>query len=388
MDVSNINSEEIDFIKVNPQLAHKFLNILKREFPNKSIINEKYKVIKVKNSILFPIVEDKFLKENLKNLIFEELPFEIISRKGINNPQFKYKTIDNALEGQIPEKYSSLVPSSYDIIGEIAIIEFDEVPELGLEEYNIFKKKIAEAIIHVNKAVKCVYEKGSKIRGDFRTRTLKHLFGERIKETIHKENGCIFKIDIAKTFFTPRLVYERNRISNLNFQEKEIIFDLFAGVGPFSIQIARKHNVLIHAFDINPEAYFYLKENIKINTLRGEVFPYNFDIAELRNNQNECIKKFKHSADRIIMNLPEKSLEYLDIACLLMKKSGAILHIYQFCEVPNAIKKAITKVNNQLVKIEPNWKIWKILHTRSVKSHSPQKDMIVLDCQMKYCLNQ
>jgi tRNA (guanine37-N1)-methyltransferase len=152
---------------------------------------------------------------------------------------------------------------------------------------------------------------------------------------------------------------------------------MFAGVGPFSIQIAKKHKVMIHAFDINPYAYNYLCENISLNKLIGTITPHNLDINNLLNSNNEIGKSLKNKADRVIMNFPENSIKYLNVACYLMKKSGGILHNYQISTKPNSIKNAINKLDDNLRK--NNWFIGQIITSKVVKPFSPKSDLVVID---------
>ena len=278
-------------------------------------------------------------------------------------------------------KYIDLIPNSYDIIGEIAIIEFDKFQGSENQELKTIKVQIAKAMTENYKSISSVFEKKSEIKGPYRLRELNLLYGENKTETTHKENMCVFKLDIKQTFFTPRLVYERNRIATSNIKENEVIMDLFAGVGPFSIQIAKKHPVTIHSFDINRIAYHYLKENIGLNKLMGTIIPHNINISTLLDRSNNLGSILKHKADRVIMNLPEKSLDFTDIACFLMKKSGGVLHNYQFCETPNSIEKAQDKLKFSLK--EHNWQIEDVLKSKIVKSYSPKSELVVHDLKIK-----
>ena len=73
-------------------------------------------------------------------------------------------------------------------------------------------------------------------------------------ETVHREYGCVYNLDISKVYFSPRLSYEHYRVAS-QVQEEEIVIDMFAGVGPFSILIAKNHeHVKVYAIDLNPEA--------------------------------------------------------------------------------------------------------------------------------------
>jgi tRNA (guanine37-N1)-methyltransferase len=226
-----------------------------------------------------------------------------------------------------------------------------------------------------------VFEKKGIINGKYRLRDLKLLCGKDKTETIHRENKCIFKLDIKKTIFTPRMVYKRKRISSCDIKKNECIIDFFAGVGPFSIQIAKNHDVFIHSFDINSEAYQYLMENINLNNLKGKIVPHNLDITQLIEPNNIIGKELQNKADRIIMNLPEQSIRFINVVCYLMKKSGGIVHNYQFCEKPDPTQIALN--NFSLTLDQFGWKISRVLNSKIVKSFSPKYELVVLDLKIK-----
>jgi tRNA (guanine37-N1)-methyltransferase len=156
---------------------------------------------------------------------------------------------------------------------------------------------------------------------------------------------------------------------------------MFAGVGTFSIQIAKTNNVKIHAFDVNPYAFEYLRENTSLNKYKGEIYPNNIDVKELLEIDNQLGNKLHYKADRTIMNLPERSIEFLDVACYLTKKSGGNLHFYQFSEKPKPIEKTIKNLESTLTQYE--WEIESIIESKVVKHYSPKSDLVVLDLIIK-----
>ena len=210
-------------------------------------------------------------------------------------------------------------------------------------------------MLHLNlRKEEAVYRKTSKIQGIIRTRELEHLAGEDNSITIHREFGNRFKLDVRRVYFSPRLATERRRLSQ-QVANNEVIVDMFAGIGPFSISIAKNLNVKIYAIDINPDAYKYLKENIKLNKLKGTIIPLLGDVDEVLNGLN--IK-----SDRIIMNLPGTAWSFLDTAIKSLK-SGGVLHYYEFAsEYQIPIEKIIKTAYPRKVEI---------LTRRKVKSKSP-----------------
>ena len=149
------------------------------------------------------------------------------------------------------------VSKSFDVVGDIAIIR---VPP-ALESR---KELIAEAVMAENKSVKTVLRQQSPVAGAFRLRSLEHVAGERKTETHHREYGCVFKVDLAEAYFSPRLSFERMRVGTL-VGRGEIVVNMFAGVGCFSIIIA-KHSPArrVYSIDLNPAAVQLMQENIAL----------------------------------------------------------------------------------------------------------------------------
>ncbi|NJE06037.1 class I SAM-dependent methyltransferase family protein [Thermococcus sp. M36] len=211
---------------------------------------------------------------------------------------------------EVPEDVKPLLPSSFDIIGDIAIIELPE-------ELMPYGKAIGEAILKVHRHIKAVFAKGSKVEGEYRVRELIHLAGKRRTETLHRENGIRLRLDVARVYFSPRLATERMRIFEKT-QPGEIVFDMFAGVGPYSILLAKKAK-LIFACDINPWAVRYLEENRQLNKTPN-VIPILADVRKIAG---------KIEADRVIMNLPKFADRFLGEA-MLSVRSGGVVHYYGF----------------------------------------------------------
>jgi len=380
--MNRTGKENTQFLKIKKDSAEEFLILIKRKFSDENVIDKRIKVIHSGDYVLFPLKKNK---ENVNKFIesnVSDLDFEFINAKGEMDPNYKFTSLEEALAGELPEDIIDLIPKSYDVIGKIAIIDFDQFISLNVDKSLLYKKKVAEAIVKVNKIVETVFEKKSEVKGKYRLKDLQIILGKDNPETIHKENNCIFKLDVKNTFFTPRLVFERKRLSLLKFASKELIVDMFAGVGPISIQIARNNEVVIHSFDINPTAYKYIIENIELNKLKGEILAHNIDVANLTKSTNELGNYLNNRVDRIIMNLPEQSTNYVDLACFLMKKTGGMLHFYQFCEKPNPIEKGIESLRTKLDKL--GWRVEEIVNSKIVKPFSPKFDLIVVDAKIKY----
>ncbi len=244
-----------------------------------------------------------------------------------------------ALKGKLPHEELSLVYKSYDVIGDIAVIR---VPEQLLHR----RKIVAEALMLQHKHVKAVWMQSSPVSGDFRLRDLEWVAGEKRTETVHKEHGCVFKVDIKESYFSPRLGFERMRIANL-VEENDMVLNMFAGVGCYSIVIARHSNVAkVYSIDINPAAVEYMRENVLLNKIVGKVIPMKGDARRIVGNT------LKGAVSRVLMPLPEKALEYIDSAMSALRSQGGWIHYYAFEHTglgEDAAEKAKARIEEKLI---------------------------------------
>jgi tRNA (guanine37-N1)-methyltransferase len=262
-----------------------------------------------------------------------------------------------------------LVYKSYDVVGDIAVIR---VPE-PLKQRD---KIIAEAVMQTNKRLKAVWRQTSSVSGNFRLRGLEFVLGERKTETLHREYGCIFKVDLEKCYFSPRLSYERMRIAQ-QVQPGEVVLNMFAGVGCYSIVMA-KHSKpeKIFSIDINPIAIQYMQENIKLNKVEEKVIPVQEDARKV------IKEKLQNVADRVLMPLPEKAYEYLDYALLALKPTGGWIHYYDFehAKKPeDPIEKIEAKVSEKLQILGVNFIVE---FGRIVRTTGPNWYQAVLDIRV------
>ena len=221
--------------------------------------------------------------------------------------------LKRALENILTSQESQELISSFDQIGDIIIVR---IPDSLLAK----KKLIGETLLNEVKIAKSVFYQASAVEGDFRTRNLEILAGEDKTETEYKEFGCKFTVDVENAFFSPRLSTERERIANL-VQDGETIVNMFAGVGMFSIMIAKKKKCTVYSIDINPIAAKLCEKNIIANKLAGNVISINGDASQIIQEQLE------NKSDRTLMLLPERSDEFLKSA-ISATKSGGIIHYY------------------------------------------------------------
>lgn len=216
---------------------------------------------------------------------------------------------------------------AFDIVGAIAIIEAPT---------HAGGKETAKKIMRQHKHIKSVYRKIGGHEGKLRLQKLKHILGEKRTATIHKENAILLKLDIAKTYFSPRQATERQRVFS-QIKKPEAVLVMFSGIGPFTIEIAKNTPAkAVYGVELNKIAHKYALENAKLNKVEAKA-------TFLCGDARTIVPKLKLKFDRIIMPLPKGAESFLDVAFAAAKK-GAIVHFYDFEKEEDIPAESIRKV--------------------------------------------
>lgn len=325
-----------------------------------SLLNRDIKIQSENGRLLFPLSrelmngERQKLVNDIQGIKFELREMEISTKK-------KPLDLATALKDYIPESLLEYIPKSFDIVGNLIILEI-------AEEIESYERVIGTMLLELHPSISAVYKKLEGISGEYRLRNIQIIAGKDVSVTVHKENDCLFELDVKQVYFSPRLATERLRVAS-KVESEESILDMFAGVGPFSILIAKRKRANILAVDINPAAILYLKRNIKLNKVEEYVTP-------VEGNIKEVTKNVQTQFDRIIMNLPEKAVEFLDLSCKLLKEGG-IIHYYAFVSESESFKEIKKKLQSIL---EQNHRTLKeVLEIRRVRAYAPYKLHIGID---------
>jgi len=175
-----------------------------------------------------------------------------------DNKDVKKMNLKQILKNKLNESELQYLRTSYDIVGDIAIIEIPK--ELEKKE-----KIIGKALLDNVKSVNTVVKKVGIHKGKFRLQEHKVIAGKKTKRTLYKENGCIFEIDIDKTYFSTRSSTERKRIADLT-KKGENVLVMFSGIAPFPLVISKNSDArYIYGIELNKEAHNLAKTNIKLN---------------------------------------------------------------------------------------------------------------------------
>jgi tRNA (guanine37-N1)-methyltransferase len=253
-------------------------------------------------------------------------------------------------------------PASYERIGDIVVIDEDD-PERA--------RALADALVESALPVRTVLNRASKIRGTERVREWEVLAGDgdRATETVHREYGCAFAVDLASVYFSPRLATERHRVVE-QVRPDERVFDMFAGVGPFVVPAA-KQGARVVGVDINDSAIAYLRENARRNGVEERVTAVCDDVRDVATDWTGW-------ADRIVMNLPHSADEFLDTAVTLARDSCTV-HYYDIQHEDDPYGPGERAIRDAA---EPDYDV--TVQTRhTVRSYAPHEVNVVLDARLE-----
>jgi len=258
----------------------------------------------------------------------------------------------------------NLLPRRLRILGHVAILWLD--PQLLP-----YKELIGQAVMEFDPRIRSVLRRTSAIGGPFRQPSMELIAGSSDTETSFKENGCIFNLDPSRVMFCLGNKAERMRMSRLG--GGEMVVDMFAGIGQFSIPMAvHARPRIIHSIEWNPEAFHYLQINIQMNRVDDIVKPHFGDAANL------APRIADGQADRVVMGLIQGTTRYLEqgISCL---RPRGILHFHEVAPRPDAIslvdgmvKRAAREAGRQAI----------TLGTRIIKSYNSRMVHVVVDTRI------
>ena len=342
----------------------------------------------------FKIVEEQ-IALNINNYTYDDIfTFFIEEEKNKKKITDTDETISKILKS---------IPNGFEIVGKIAHFNLRD-------EYLKYKYFIGQLVLDKNPSISTVVNKVGKIENVYRTYEMEILAGEENYNVEHKEGNIKFKFDLRKTYWCSRLQNERDRVLNL-MKKNEVLCDAFCGVGPLALRACKK-GVKVYANDLNPDAFEYLNNNVKLNKLdknNNVIKTYNMDAREFikslinlsKNNIDEDeengdkIFPIDLHIDHIYMNLPKDAIEFMDIFVGLFKgckekiynkDNLPIIHVYGFAKVDNepyeCLKKRIArafKMKYELFKEECEKDI---IHIENVRDISNKKKVYCIDMKI------
>jgi tRNA (guanine37-N1)-methyltransferase len=247
---------------------------------------------------------------------------------------------------------------SYERLGDIVILD---------EEDEDRARTIADAVVASDLPVETVVNRASKVKGELRVRDWDVLVGEST-ETVHREYGCEFLLDISEVYFSPRLATERHRVAE-QVAAGERAFDMFAGVGPFVVPFAKRGAEVVGC-DLNEAAVRYLRENARRNGVEDRVTAVHGDVREVAGD-------YEGWADRVVMNLPHSADEFLD-AAVTLAGDDCVVHYYDIQHEDDPFGPGVEALREAA---EPAYSV-EVLTERIVRSYAPHELNVCVDVRL------
>uniref|UniRef100_A0A1B0FCA8 tRNA (guanine(37)-N1)-methyltransferase n=1 Tax=Glossina morsitans morsitans TaxID=37546 RepID=A0A1B0FCA8_GLOMM len=321
---------------------------------------------------------------------WEDLPHSDLKTLGVTKDDFGLTQLalyfdnwraDELFKAILPQETDGL--TSYSCIGHVVHINLKD----NLLDY---KNIIGQILLDKVHGCRTVVNKTAAINNTYRNFQLELLCGEPDYLVEAKENGSCFHFDFSKVYWNPRLCSEHERIVKI-LQPGDVLYDVFAGVGPFSVPAARK-KCFVLANDLNPESYKWLEHNMRRNKCSKQAKLYNKDgrkfiLEDLRKDlcgrwqENDIGTYSMH----ITMNLPGLAVEFLNTFCGLLEQEYRneiidfssdkikypLVHVYLFAKGLNNQEMALQNVESNLgSKLTEN-----LNGVHFVRNVAPNKDM-------------
>ncbi|WP_456484018.1 class I SAM-dependent methyltransferase [Methanopyrus kandleri] len=263
------------------------------------------------------------------------------------------------LEEELPDVADS-VPRRWQELGDVVVIRlFDERAWKHRREVGRILREVtgARSVVALR-----------RVSGTFREPIGEVVAGDRNAETVHRELGIRFKLDPTRVMFARGNLEERRRLLESDL-EGELVFDMFAGIGYFTLPAALTGAEVVAA-ELNPVAYRYLVENARLNGVEGRVRAFLGDCRE--------VARFVRAADRVLMGYLKGTLKFLPYACRAVR-NGGVLVVHEVFQKRWGEDRVAREVLNAL----PDGFEGEVLEVRRVKSFSPALDHYAVELRVR-----
>lgn len=288
---------------------------------------------------------------------------------------------DQVLKAVLPEK---LMLSSYSTIGSIVHVNLKpELLEYKTIIGQVFKDKIKDCQSVVNKV--------DNINNVYRNFDYEVIWGSSDLKTTVKENKCLFDLDFSEVYWNPRLCTEHERILK-KLEPGDVLFDVFAGIGPFSVPAAKKGCIVL-ANDLNPNSCKWLETNKKKNRVENDLLTiFNKDGSKFIQEDFKTHfvlwseKLTSENKVHVTMNLPAIAVEFIQYFNNLIEWKQIsdnclpILHVYCFVKTDKSYEEGLKLIMEKYFNHIMEEDIQDIFRVRKV---APNKEMVRVSFQMR-----
>ncbi|NLV09531.1 class I SAM-dependent methyltransferase family protein [Halomicrobium mukohataei] len=275
-----------------------------------------------------------------------------------------------------------LAPASWAVVGSVVLVDVGDAPR---------PEEVGEALLQLHGEADTVLARGP-ITGEHREPAVEVVAGTGDTETVHREHGTAYALDLAEVMFSPGNKAERSHMGEvvreahegrsesgastsasgaIESGERERVLDMFAGIGYFTLPMARA-GATVTAVERNPASFRYLIENVQLNEVADRVQPYWADCRDVTPDLAA------DPVDRIVMGYYEAH-EYLD-AALPALAPGGVVHMHEATPDGLVFERPIERIEAAAADAGRGVEI---LDTRRVKSYSEGVAHVVVDARIE-----
>ena len=219
------------------------------------LLDRSRQIIRTHDFVEFPVISEKIRSTDIDFTLVEQ------SSPIPRSPSFNFEEVKKTL-GACLDINIETFRGGWEKIGDILVIELPE--ELEEKKY-----AIGEELLKLFPKCKTVVNRKG-IEGTLRKPDIEVIAGSET-ETVHRENHCLFKIDVTHVMFSAGNVSERQRMATIS-NNTERVLDMFSGIGQFTIPLAKHSRPRkVYAIERNPVAFAFLKENVRLHRLNNVV---------------------------------------------------------------------------------------------------------------------
>eukprot|EP00667_Euglena_gracilis_P015725 EG_transcript_16382 len=239
---------------------------------------------------------------------------------------------------------TSQIPKKWEKVGHALILHREPTLEAC-------ETLVAEAFLHAFPDVDIVLMDDDGIQGELRQPTARVVLrreGGRhshTTEVLHMENGVRFKWDVLQVMFSSGNTKERIRFRREVDARDEVVVDMFAGLGYFSIPLAMadasRRPSRILCIEKNPTSCRYLAENARLNHV-------DHIVTALCGDNREVGNELLGGADRVLMGYLPTPVSFLPRAFRFLRPAGGVVHYHYTATKEEADRLPLEHVREQL----------------------------------------